>query len=320
MNSLNPGVLWLWTALFNLWTPRTFLPRARTFSAVAVLLTGLAASAADAQEPPKIEVPQTQNPYIPVVAALYEEAKYEGALFKIEKALDWDSNGPRELIWLKMMQGVLQAELAQGAVMESFKEALAMDAEAQLPVKDSRRLRRLFEQARGKAGLPTDEEILAVERAPEPGVPEATTRPPPRRQGLSVSVRGEVDVLGLGITPAVVPGVGLGYSQERLGGVVSVLAQSSPGLRAEGQFHPFTLGGVRPYVGLGATAFFQERDAQGTPRFLGGVSARGVLGLNMQWTSRLYAFADVAYERFFTGGVHYGSQSVLLSAGVGLFP
>jgi hypothetical protein len=204
--------------------------------------------------------------------------------------------------------------------MESFKEALAMDAEARLPVKGSRRLLKLFEQARSKGGLPANEEVLAAELEPEPGVPVAASSRPPRRQGLSVAVRGEVDVLGQGLTSAVTPVVGLGYSQERLGGAVSVLAQSSPGLRAEGLFHPLALGGVRPYVGLGTTAFFRERDAQGATTFLGGVSARGVLGLNMQWTSRLYAFADVAYERFFTGGVHYGSQSVLLSAGVGLFP
>jgi hypothetical protein len=112
----------------------------------------------------------------------------------------------------------------------------------------------------------------------------------------------------------------LGYTREKLGGVLTVLVQPSPGLRAEGQWHPLTLGWVRPYARVGATAFFREMDAHGTLSFLGGVSGRAGLGMDVQWASRLYAFADGAYERFFTGGQRYKSQSVLLSVGMGWFP
>jgi tetratricopeptide (TPR) repeat protein len=285
---------------------------------LACLVTGIA----HAEESSKVEVPQTQNPYIRAVATLYEQAKYEEALTRLEKALEWKSNGPQEVLWLKLMQGVLQAELAPGAALESFKQALAMDELAQLPVKGSRRLRKLFEQARSTLALPADEDLLAQEWEQSRSAPGAAagSGPPPRRYGMSVGVRGEVDVLGLAVTNAVTPSVSLGYTREKLGGAMTVVIQPSPALRAEGQWHPLTLGWVRPYARLGATAFFRELDAQGEPSFFGGASGRVALGLDVQWTSRLSAFADVAYERFFTGGERYKSQSVLISVGVGLFP
>ena len=141
---------------------------------------------------------------------------------------------------------------------------------------------------------------------------------PPWRHGLGVSVRGEVDVLG--INPSLIPAVSLGYTWQKMGGVATVLMQRQPGLRAEGQFHPFTLDWVRPYARLGATAFFGEKDAQGETTFLGGVGGRAALGAEMQFTSHLYAFADVAYEHFINRAVHYSTQSLLFSVGVSLFP
>ncbi len=280
----------------------------------------LAAAVTHAQESSKVEVPQTLNPYIPAVATLYEQARYEEAQSKLEKALDWKDNGTQEHIWLKLMQGVLQAELSQPGALESFKQALTLDKDARLPVQGSRRLRKLFEQARTTLALPTDEELLAQELELGTAAP-AASGPPPRRHGLSVGLRGEVDALGLGVTTALAPAVSLGYTREKLGGVMTLLVQlPSPGLRAEGQFHPLTLGWVRPYARLGATAFFQELDAQGATTFLGGVSGRAALGLDVQWTSHLYAFTDVAYERFLTGGERYRPDALLFSVGVGLFP
>jgi tetratricopeptide (TPR) repeat protein len=291
-----------------------------TWPAMALALTCLAAPAADAQESSeasKVEVPATQNPYLQAVATLYEQAKHEEALSKLEKALEWKSNGPQEVQFLKLMKGVLQAELGQSGALESFKEALAQDPQAQLPVPAaSWRLRKLFEQARSTAGLPADEELLAEEI--DPGA--EPSGPPPRRYGLSVGVRGEVDVLGLSTTTAVAPAVSVGYTWEQRGGTLTLLTQSSPGLRAEGQFHPFILGWVRPYAKAGTTAFFREKNAQGGYTFLGGISGRAALGVDVQWNSRMYAFVDVAYDRFFIGGERYKSQSLLFSIGVGLFP
>ncbi len=300
MNPLLPEIPW---------------PRARTLSLVAVALLCLVAATASAEEASKVKVPQTQNPYIHVVASLYDQAKYEEALSKVGKALESKSNGTQEEIWLKLMKGVLQAELAQGAALESFKEALALDANAQLPVEASRRLRKLFEQARNTAGLPTDAELLAEEQGPILG-------PPARRQGLSASVRGELDALGLnlGFNKAVTPAVSLGYTREKLGGDVTVLVQPAPGLRAEGQYHPLTLGWVRPYAGLGATTFFYEQNTQGVTRLFGGVSGRVTLGVDVQWNKNMYAFAGASYEYFFTGGDRYRSQSAVFSLGVGVFP
>jgi hypothetical protein len=144
-------------------------------------------------------------------------------------------------------------------------------------------------------------------------------------------VRGELDVLSVtpalepdvelsDLSPALAPGVSLGYTQQKWGGVATVLVQPTPGLRAEGQFHPLPLGWVRPYLRWGTTAFFGEPDTQDAPFLLGGLSARGALGVDVQLTSRLYAFADVAYEYFLFNGERYSPQSVLFSVGMGLFP
>ncbi|WP_044198152.1 hypothetical protein [Hyalangium minutum] len=289
-------------------------------SALKIALLCLTAVTASAEEPSKLERPFTPNPYIPAVATLYEQARYEEALAKVEKAVGWRSNEVQELVWLKLMRGVLLAEQSPEAALQSFREALAMDVSVQLPVKGPRRLRRLFAQARGTLALPDgsreDEEELELET---PAVArEEAADGSPRQLGWSMNIRGEVDVLGLGVTTTVTPVVSIGYTQERVGGLLGVVVQSSPGLRAEARFHLSTQGGLRPYAGLGTTAFFHELNAQRTPTFFGGVSGRGVLGVEVQWTSRLYGFADVAYERFLRRKELYRSDSVLFSIGVGL--
>ncbi|HEX8539240.1 MAG TPA: hypothetical protein VF664_17370 [Cystobacter sp.] len=324
MNSFSRSALWLWAAVLKSWPGSASLPRVRALSLVTGALTCLAVPAAHAQEASVIKVPPTNNPHISTIAELYKKAKYEEAQSKLEKALEWKSNGTQEVLWLKLMQGVLQAELAQGNALESFKEALTLNKQAQLPVQGSRRLRKLFEQARNTLGLPADKELLAKELEQNSG-PRGPVepRPPPRRYGWSVSVRGEADLLGLELIPTVypfAPAVSVGYSREKLGGVLTGLVQPAPGLRVEGQFHPLTLGWVRPYARLGTTVCFGEQDEQKEPHFMGGVSGRGALGVDVQWNSRMFAFADVAYERFFTGRSPYTSQSVLVSVGVGLFP
>jgi tetratricopeptide (TPR) repeat protein len=301
MKPLFSSALWPWTAM-----------------ALALALVAPAANAqeaSEASEDSKVEVPASENPYIRAVATLYEQARQEEALSKLEKALESKSNGPQEVLWLRLMKGVLQAELGHSGALQSFKEALALDPQAQLPrVKASWRVRKLFEQARNTAGSPAEEELLAEEL-------EEPSGPPPRRYGLSVGVRGEVDVLGLRTSVSATPSVSVGYTWEQRGAALTLLTQASPGLRAEGQLHPFILGWVRPYAKAGATAFFNEENAQGNGHtFFGGVSGRVALGVDLQWNSRMYAYADVAYERFLPGEARYKTQSLLFSIGVGLFP
>ena len=176
--------------------------------------------------------------------------------------------------------------------------------------------------------------VTASASTPNPNIPEEALEPDapvaasgegsvlPSQQGWNLSLRGEVDVLASErpLLSAVAPVVGIGYSRERVGGLLGILVQSSPALRAEARFHLSPPSGLRPYVGLGATAFFRERNRDGTSTFFGGVSGRGVLGVEAQMTSRLYGFADVAYERFLRHGDLYRANAVLLSMGVGLFP
>lgn len=176
--------------------------------------------------------------------------------------------------------------------------------------------------------------VTAFASPPHPNIPEEALEPDapvaargeanvlPNQQGWNMSLRGEVDVLGRGLDllSAIAPVVGIGYSRARVGGLLGVLVQSSPALRAEARFQLSPPGGLRPYVGLGTTAFFRERNRDGTTTFFGGVSGRGVLGVEAQMTSRLYGFADIAYERFLRRGDLYRADAVLLSMGVGLFP
>jgi tetratricopeptide (TPR) repeat protein len=318
MNPLFPDAQWLWAVLSkNLRNMRRWRPRVHAMLALACALVCLVTGPARAEEAADIDVPTTKNSYIQVVATLYAQSKYDEAFSKLEKAQDWKGNGPQEELWLKLMEGVLQVELAPESALQTFKEALAMDPQAQLPVKKgSRRLRKLFEQARNTAGLPAD---LALEEEEDPNA-AVVTGPPERQLGLSTSVRGEVDVLGLSVTTPIASVVQLGYTRERTAGALGLLVQKSPGLRAEGLYHPINLGWVRPYAGVGATAFFLEKNAEDQTTFFGGVSGRGVLGVDVQWNSRMFVFADVAYERFLNRTERYRTQSLLFSIGVGLFP
>lgn len=144
----------------------------------------------------------------------------------------------------------------------------------------------------------------------------------PNALGWNVSLRGEVDMLGSGLNQlsAATPVVALGYTRKHVGVLLGVLVQASPGLRAEARFHPSGQGGLRPYLGVGATTFFREQTREGTPTFFGGVSGRGVLGVETRLTSRLYGFADLAYERLLKREELYRANAVLFSVGVGLFP
>lgn len=293
-------------------------------SALKVTLLCLTAATASAEVPSTIERPSTPNPYIPAVVMLYEQARSEEALAKVEKAVGWRSNEAQDLVWLKLMRGVLMAEQPPEAALQSFRESLAMDVSVQLPVKGSRRLRRLLEQARSTLALSDGSREKKEDLEPDAPVvaQDEAEGVSPRRLGWSMNIRGEVDVLGSGLDlpSAITPVVGIGYTQQSLAGLLGILVQASPGLRTEARFHFGTQSGMRPYVGLGATAFFRELSPQGTSTFFGSVSGRGVLGISVQWTSRLYAFADVAYERFLRRGDLYRSDAVLLSMGVGLFP
>ncbi|MCP3064821.1 hypothetical protein LXT21_39225 [Myxococcus sp. K38C18041901] len=284
--------------------------------AVSYLLTS-PAYAQEASDDNHVKTPPTQNPYVTIVATLYELGRYEEALSKVTRSLEGETRERTDLVFLKLMRGVLLEELGQKGAEASFREALALDDTAQLPVQSSRRVRKLFERARSATAQPLEEEPRPDELDPaaEP------SGPPPRRSGLLVGLRGEVDVLGLSTTLAVTPAVSLGYTRGQFGAAVTVLTQTSPGLRLEGQAHPFNLGWIRPYARLGTTAFFLEKSTQGdTTRFMGGASGRAVLGLDVQWNEDMSAFVDVAYERFFSGGERFESQSLLLSLGAALFP
>ena len=272
----------------------------------------------------KTDIPETRNPFIPAVASAYESLELEAALSALGKASAWPDNGPRERLWLALMEGVLQFGAGDEArALAAFGRALAIDPEAQLPVQASPRLRGHFARARAALGPPAPKppppetspppspvpvplgvpvSVPASPPArPEPPKPEPPV-PAPARQPLewSVGLRGEAEVLGRALVPALTGELSRGH----LGAAATVLLKPSPGLRLEGRYYLLEQP-VRPYVALGATTFFPA------------VGARAAAGMQVRLGPSFTLSAEAAYERFLNPGDTYSPNALLFSLGAG---
>jgi hypothetical protein len=118
--------------------------------------------------------------------------------------------------------------------------------------------------------------------------------------GFMLGVRGDADVLGLGVAPSITAE----FSGRYFGGALTVIAKALPGVRLEGRFYPFRAGRFRPYIAAGGTGFTT------------GVSVRGALGLTVRF-GQIHVFADAAYERYLYSQVGYSQNAVVIGAGVG---
>lgn len=118
--------------------------------------------------------------------------------------------------------------------------------------------------------------------------------------GVVVGLRGEMDVARVSPTPA----VQVELSTRRFGAAVTALVQPNFGVRAEGRFYPVELGALRPYLGLGATAFIPA------------VGGRVVAGAAYRFSS-LQLSLDFAYEHFFNPAPGFFGNAVVAGLGVG---
>lgn len=124
--------------------------------------------------------------------------------------------------------------------------------------------------------------------------------PERRFGGILVGVRGDLEVLGPGVSPSLT----VELSNRRLGGAASLLFRGSFGARLEGRFYPFELGRLRPFAALGLTAF-------GT-----GIAPRAAVGGALR-LGQLHLFADVAYEHFLLSDPRFRPSALLFGGGAG---
>ncbi len=253
-------------------------------------------------------VPETNNPFIPVVARLYDALELAAALSTVQKALNWPNNTPQDVVWLELMEGALHFGAGNKAkALSAFKRALLLDPHGQLPVRVSPRLHALFAKARQELGLPEQQTPRPVVERPPPAPPDSSpiippeplTRPTREIASILVGLRGEADLLGSSITSAIAAEIGVGP----LAGVVAVFMQRSPGVRVEGRYY-FLSRTFHPYAAVGATTFF--------PDTAGRIGAGLVVSVGP-----VHFSVDAAYERIFNPSISYAPDVVLLSLGAG---
>ena len=128
----------------------------------------------------KVAAPETKNPFILIVARLYENLEFDTALSTIPKAVAWPNNGPQELLWLELMEGVLQfAAGNEGSALSAFKRALTLDPGAQLPVQPSDGLRNLLAKAKSELGPPAPDPVPDTPASVQPPASAAQPEAPP---------------------------------------------------------------------------------------------------------------------------------------------
>jgi hypothetical protein len=295
--------------------------------------------------------PGRRSPHFKDVARSYDNLRYEKALKALQTARATSGNSPEELLWLDLMEGVLQYELEnEEAAAEAFTRALAWSREAQLPVPNpSPKLLEFFEGVRkhtpgtppaavtplvfpqseaapplAELGPPTaveKETGMLVGTQPKPPVPSVQPEPVQESSALDfmLGLRSEAELLKGGISPSLTAELSEGSNarlpEVRLGAALTALFLPM-GVRAESRLYAYDLGPagrwrVRPYLALGATYVLAS----------GGVGGRGSLGATLQF-KHFQLFADVAYERFFTSDdtYYYEPHAVHVSLGAGWRP
>jgi hypothetical protein len=148
-----------------------------------VIVLGLLAALPSGESLAKVNVPETNNPFVPLVAKSYDSLEFDTAISTLQKASNWPNNTSRDLLWLELMDGVLQVGAGnEASALAAFKRALLLEPNAQLPIKGSAKLRTLFGQARSDLGLPPTSETTrpAVSPAQPPRQSPTGAQPPAR--------------------------------------------------------------------------------------------------------------------------------------------
>ncbi|HVG58422.1 MAG TPA: kelch repeat-containing protein, partial [Hyalangium sp.] len=269
---------------------RTLGRQALALLCLVCLIHGEAFGKAPAAKTP---YPGRRNPAFKEIAQSYDSLRYERALKALKKARAASGNSPQELLWLDLMEGVLQYELEdETAAAEALTRALVRNREAQLPVPNpSPKLIEFFESVRKRVQEPPTAAVpppsppraeashpsaspkppVAAEKKPgssavtQPTPPVLDAQHNPTQDasvlGFMVGLRGEAELLKRGVTPSLTAELS-GDSNARLpvvrwGAALTALFRPM-GMRAEGRLYPYDLGPpgrwrVRPYLALGAT-------------------------------------------------------------------
>lgn len=137
----------------------------------------------------------------------------------------------------------------------------------------------------------------------EPSLGEKLTLEKNNFGGFVLGIRGDADMLGLRVAPA----ISVEYSWKWLGGALSVIPKATPGFRVEARGYPVVLKRVRPFVAAGLTGFST------------GLAVRGAAGLAVRvW--QLQLLLDAGYEYYFADfepAANYSKHAVLVGLGVG---
>ena len=124
---------WAWLALvFGVWIARSRRGRWRGVSLrraarpplrrAQLATAGLLAAIVSTTVQAKVAPPETSNPYIPIVARLYEDLELQTALATLQQARAHPGNRPEEHVWLEMMDGALTQLTIQGTRTETVEK------------------------------------------------------------------------------------------------------------------------------------------------------------------------------------------------------
>ncbi|MFL5319686.1 MAG: hypothetical protein ACJ790_08500 [Myxococcaceae bacterium] len=109
---------------------------------------------------------ETKNPYLPAAQRLFDGLEYEEAGSTLKKARDWQGNTPEDEVAIAMLEGRLSFETGDRELAgRSFKRALALDPNAQLPKLVSAKAKAFFDQCRVELGLAKTAEVPPTEIA-----------------------------------------------------------------------------------------------------------------------------------------------------------
>jgi hypothetical protein len=333
--------------------------RGRGLWCLASLLFWLSGTASGS-EPAHTAVPRTKNPHFRNIARLYDSLEYEAALESLRKAEAFPGNGPRELIWLDLMKGILHHGLKQSQEADdAFRSALAKDSSTQLPITEpSRTLRERFEQLRqealqARAALPTQGKpptpgdgpappkttppssattatpapMLASPTAvpastPSPTVSSTTQSPLPQRDSSAWSLT--VGIRGEADlkTPGFTPAISVGATRSGIARFPDVRLGGV--LTAIVQPNPGIRleGRIHPHDLLVSEAsFFRPHLALGATTFFPDVGVGGRVAAGLSFHRGTFIIStEAAYERFFNPSPPHSPNAMLISLGIGWAP
>lgn len=159
--------------------PRPFSPVMRVMLGAALLIL-CSAQEAWAANP---TAPKSANALLPVVEKLYNDFEFDAALDTIKKAYAVPGNGPAELTWLGLMEGLIYIELNRnGPAKIAFKRALSLDPTVKLPYEGPPIAGKIFREVQKELKIATEPAAATPgtnpSAEPTPWTPQPLPSPP----------------------------------------------------------------------------------------------------------------------------------------------